>query len=67
MTHVGVGELTRDNCWIVNIEVDGCEVWLTLRAALGGLLALGSTFDAWGFSTLEEVWERVSSLQMVVT
>lgn len=67
MTQLGVAELTGDNCWIGNIVVDGFEVWLTLGSALGGLLTLGSTFDAWGFPTLEEGCEHGTLLQVAVT
>lgn len=67
MTPLGVGELTGDNCWVVNIVVDGFEVWLTLGAALVGSLTLGSTFDVWGFATLEEGCEQGTLLPEAVT
>lgn len=68
MTHLGAGELTGANCWVVKIgTVDGFEAWLTLGSALVGLLALASTFDAWGFPTLEEGCEQETLLRVTVT
>lgn len=55
MTQLRGGELTTDSCWMVSFGVvDGLGVQLTLGSSLVGLLAWGFTFDAWGFSTLEE-------------
>lgn len=68
MTYLGIGELTSDNCWVVNIgTVDGFEVWLILGLSLVELLALGFTVVAWGFSTLEEGCEQGMLLQMAAT
>lgn len=68
MTHLGAGKLTGANGWVVKIgTVDGFEVWLTLGSALVGLLALVSTFDAWGFSTLETGCEQETLLHVTVT
>lgn len=65
MTHLGAGELTTDSGWIVHLGVvDGFEVKLTLESSLVGLLAWGFTFDAWGFSTLEEDTEQGALLQV---
>lgn len=40
---------------------------LTLGSTLVGLLAWGFTFDAWGFSTLEEDSDQGTFLQVSVT
>lgn len=68
-TQLGGGELTTDSCcWIVSFGVvDGLGVQLTLGSSLVGLLARGFTFDAWGFSTLEEDAEEELLLQVAVT
>lgn len=67
ITQLGGGELTTDSCWIVSLGVvDGLGVQLTLGSSLVGLLAWGFTFDAWGFSTLEDGEEELL-LQVAVT